>query len=54
MESYDLQLEAQDIDNEDDWKITELKYKIMRGDKQQDEENNWYSNRSRFGSCTCN
>lgn len=27
------ELEVQDIDNEDDWKIAELKYKLMNGDK---------------------
>ena len=27
------EMEAQDIDNEDDWKIAELKYKMLQGDK---------------------
>ena len=27
------ELEVQDIDNEDDWKIAELKYRLMNGKK---------------------
>ena len=27
------ELEVQDIDNEDDWKIAELKYRLVNGEK---------------------
>ena len=27
------ELEVQDIDNETDWKLAELKFKLLRGDK---------------------